>query len=387
MKKQESTILNHAEKVVGVIPTKDMKDYLSQVGSKDPVTITLSNGRVRLNAVNLKKDFELIESWGPASPIYNNHDEPLASFSLYKEVLSIIQNGSDQFTFTLKDENQVMINGSLVKKGFWEEIKQDTRDYVMQDGKFPEADNLDISAKSLEAVLTHCSQDNNRYIYHGVCVEHNGKEVINLIATDGRRMAVRREPADTCEITETDVISYSAVKAAVALAKKKRQDTIQWNPVSNDLIVIDTTIKSEKLEGCFPDWQRVLPDHHVFTARFESKDFEKVLKDCIKQSDKPLHRTEMVQSGLVNEIRLIVEKSIGSARDDESIRTNHLIRAMENLSSDFCIAFNASYMLDAVRSIGSDMVVLKIIDETRPIVIEDPDGGLTNITVVMPIKL
>ena len=386
MEKQESKILDHVEKVIGVIPAKDMKDYLSQVGKKDQVTITLSDGRVRLNAVNLKKDFELIESWGPVEPIYNNHDEPFASFSLYKEVLSIVQNGSDRYIFTLKDTNQIMINGALVTKDFNQEILQDTRDYVMQDGKFPDTDNLDISARSLEAVLTHCSQEDNRYIYNGVCVEHNGKEVINLIATDGRRMAVRKELADSCEVTEVDVVSCSAIKAAVALAKKKRQDTIQWNSVSNDLIVIDTTIKSEKLEGRFPNWERVIPDHHVFTATLESKDFEKVLKDCIAQSDKPLHRTEMVQSGLINEIRLIVEKSIGSG-DDESIRTNHLIRAMENLSSDFCIAFNASYMLDAVRSIGSERVLLKFIDETKPIVIEDPDAGLTNATLVMPIRL
>lgn len=341
------------------IDSKELNTFLSQLGKNDHVNIRLSDNQIMLLAHNRKKDFRIVK----------NHtlEDNGIDFALHKKTLQRFTKISDNLKFEFSD-GKLKINDSLVT------LDDDLKAYI------PEAFIIngrehELDVKLIEKLLTHCNQEENRYIYNGVCLEISDNQIVNMVATDGRRMAVHKlSEVESLEIDQL-VIDYGALKSAIGIAKKKKTSTIIWNYVSNEMTIDDIIIKSGPLGGKFPDWKKVVPEETNFNVSARKDDLLAVLKQCKETTEKPSHslKISVIDDSTLNFSTEIVDV----------MKKDYELKAKHNLENDFVIAFNAVYLLDAIKMLEHETVNLKFVDPNKPLLIEEENKTI----LVMPMRI
>lgn len=115
-------------------------------------------------------------------------------------------------------------------------------------------DPFNVSCADLEWVSRAVSKEYTRYYLNGVYFD-NGL----MVATDGHRMFM-------CQVTEMIgkiILPTDTIKGVLALAKalKKKVVTITAHNSGFEIQVGDCSIVSKAVDGNYPDYARVIPDH------------------------------------------------------------------------------------------------------------------------------
>lgn len=351
----------------GKICSKEFNNFLSQIGKNDNVNIRLSDNQIMLFAYNQRMDFRIVKN-------HTLSDNGI-DFALHKETLQRFTKISDSLSFEFSDD-KLKINDSLVTLD--DDLKAYIPEIFIADGQKHELD-----VKLMEKLMTHCNQEENRFTYNGVCLEVLDNilsnipdyQIASMIATDGRRMAVNK--LSVVENMEVDqiVIHYGALKAAISIAKKKKISTIIWNSVSNDMTIDDIVIRSNPLGGKFPDWEKIIPVETNFNVSARKDDLLAVLKQCKETTEKPSHQ---VKISVIDYSTLKFSTEIVDV-----MKKDYELKAEHNLENDFEVAFNAVYLLDAIKMLEHETVNLKFVDSNRPLLIEEENKTI----LIMPMRI
>ena len=207
--------------------------------------------------------------------------------------------------------------------------------------------------KSTFACLREEQRD-RRPIFTGCQLEVEGQEV-TFAATNVHRLAVKSETLDA-DAGQIRVIIPARFLEEVTrtIAGEVPSDinvTCSYNQVSMSSGSIYMT--SRLIEGAFPDYRRVIPrdeniktrvtlDAHVFASAVERASL--------------IARTDQY-----NIVKLAFEKGLMriSSNSPEIGETEETIPA-EVTGDDVTIAFNASYLMDAMKSLDSDTCILSL---------------------------
>lgn len=131
---------------------------------------------------------------------------------------------------------------------------------------------VDVSEKDLHrhfSMIRHCiSTEETRYYLNGICfLRHPQKPKLRTIATDGRRMGVCDSDADWPE-NASGIIPREFVAALTTCLRADGNDVVRAKVSPQevgaprlDAAIGDTIIKGKLIDGTFPDYTRVLPDH------------------------------------------------------------------------------------------------------------------------------
>ena len=207
--------------------------------------------------------------------------------------------------------------------------------------------------KSTFACLREEQRD-RRPIFTGCQLEVEGQEV-TFAATNVHRLAVKSETLDA-DAGQIRVIIPARFLEEVTrtITGEVPSDinvTCSYNQVSMSSGSIYMT--SRLIEGAFPDYRRVIPrdeniktrvtlDAHVFASAVERASL--------------IARTDQY-----NIVKLAFEKGLMriSSNSPEIGETEETIPA-EGTGDDVTIAFNASYLMDAMKSLDSDTCILSL---------------------------
>lgn len=354
----------------GKICSKELNNFLSQIGKNDNVNIRLSDNQIMLFAHNERMDFRIVKN-------HTLSDNGI-DFALHKETLQRFTKISDSLSFEFSDD-KLKINDSLVTLD--DDLKAYIPEIFIADGQKHELD-----VKLMEKLMTHCNQEDNRYVYNGVCLEVLDNivsdipdyQIVNMISTDGRRMAVNKlfVVEDIDQMTRDNiVIHYGALKSAITIAKKKKISTIIWNSVSNDMTIDDTIIESRPLGGKFPDWEKIIPVETNFNVSARKDDLLAVLKQCKETTEKPSH---CLKISVIDDCTLKFSTEIVDV-----MKKDYELKAEHNLENDFEIAFNTVYLLDAIKMLEHETVNLKFVDPNKPLLIEEENKTI----LIMPMRI
>lgn len=350
------------------IDSKELNTFLSQVGKNDPVHIRILDGTVMLLADNLKKNFTIIQGhdWSDTKAILDLSvsKETLQRFTKISPILYLEMSQDKE-----SGKCELSIDGSAVS------VSEGTTFIPDEATAWNVEQNHELDVKLIEKLLTHCSQEDNRYVYNGVCLEISGNQIVNMISTDGRRMAVNELPVvESLEVNQF-IIHHGALKSAVAIAKKKKTSTIIWNSVSNAMTIDDIIIESRPIEGRFPDWKKVVPGETNFNVSARRYDLLAVLKQCKETTEKPSHQ---VKISVIDYSTLKFSTEIVDV-----MKKDYELKAEHNLENDFEVAFNAVYLLDAIKMLEHETVNLKFVDSNRPLLIEEENKTI----LIMPMRI
>lgn len=221
------------------------------------------------------------------------------------------------------------------------------------------------------------SRDESRAILTGVLISCVGRE-LHMVATDSYRLAV-------CE-TELDQVCSEEFKAVIAgsflqeIAGLPKSDDLITLALSENQIIItyqDTTFINRRIEGVFPNYKQLLSDNYSTRAALPTNSFIDAVRRVSLLSNKvsPVQINVDSESGRVD--LLANSQDVGKAQET-------ILCEVEGQSVD--IAFNYSFLLDGLSSIGSDVVYLDLFGPMKPGILR-ATGDENFLYLIMPVRV
>ncbi len=240
----------------------------------------------------------------------------------------------------------------------------------------------EILREMIQKTVYSISQEDNRYIYNGLCISAEGN-VLTLVGTDGRRLsAISREqpsPVDFFRSGEDkkDIVIHK--KAVNELLKLLEMDSdVKMGISGRDIFfrVGNAELTSRLLEGNFPDFRRVVPQETNVSITMDRGIFHDALSQVAVMTEQPSYQIRLgVDSGLLTLSASTPE--VGKA--EMSLPVSYSGDKME-------IGFNARYLADILSSLKCDEIEIKLVDAGKPILVRDTKDE-NFLALIMPMRI
>jgi len=218
------------------------------------------------------------------------------------------------------------------------------------------------------------ASDESRQVLNGLLLSfRDGKFAV--VATDGRRMALYEHEMAVAKGEEGDyVIPPRAVSALQGILQTKGSVKIIGKEKMIGFETDDTLIVSKLVEGTYPNYRQVLPSQSDLRIVMERES----LLDA-------LHRVSLIFSDLQGSVKLTFENNrltiVGITTDvGEAVES----MAVKYSGKAITIAFNPQFMMDPLKNLTADEVIMELTDDLSPGVIK---ANLPFAYVLMPVRL
>ena len=233
----------------------------------------------------------------------------------------------------------------------------------------------------IRKVFYSVSVDETRHFLNGIYFSINS-ESIKTVATDGRRLAVATQYESSS--VENDIGVIIPIKGVNSIFRTFTADEdVKIALLENQIAFAteDITLISRLIEGEYPD-------------------YEAVMAPAMNNEINMVARTEQLLA-VIRRVSLLANPKTPSvkmeAKETElsvSASTPELGEAQEqmevkNSGGSVEIAFNARFVMDVLRNIESDEVLLKLRDSLSPVLVmpQEEDGDREYRCVIMPMRL
>ena len=211
------------------------------------------------------------------------------------------------------------------------------------------------------------------------CLIEVEPESVTMVAVDGFRLALRRYiPAESLEREVKFVVPSAALKELEKILGDS-DDPEAFNLGRKHILfeVGAVTLVCRVLEGEFLDWRRVVPENNPIqlaanrarlTASIDRVGL--IVTEKLKSPVRCRFSRDVAQFHTVT--------TIGEARDSCELAGD---------GGDLEIGFNCRYLLDALKAVPSDNVILELSNGLSPIVLTPCDGSRSFLYMVLPVRL
>ena len=235
--------------------------------------------------------------------------------------------------------------------------------------------------RMVKKVLFAVSRDETRPALNGV-LWHTSEDGLNLVATDGHRLAkITRSDIRITGYKEDIIIPPKVLDNLVKLSRDESEEIgVILNENSIVFMLGDEIITSRLLEGPYPNYEQVVP-----------KDNDKVLIVEKGNLQAAVRRVSILSNSLTHQIKLALSND-----SIELSATNFDFggEAKESLAASYqdeemSIGYNAIYIIDALKHIDSEEVRFELSDPSTATVIK-PQGDVddeSSLYLIMPLRL
>jgi DNA polymerase III subunit beta len=235
-----------------------------------------------------------------------------------------------------------------------------------------------LPQKTLKQMLTQTafamSKEETRYVLNGVCMEIL-PHIIQLIATDGRRLAIIKKPHNTTIKENTTIIVPAKTTQEVYKILKESGDVhIQHTPNQIIFQANNTRIISRLIEGEFPNYKQAIPDK---TDNIISVSKDRLIPAIKRASIFTTTDSQAIKLHLTKN-NLIISKTtpdVGETTEDlEVIYTG----------PEMQIGFNPAYLLDVLKNTEKDNIQIELTGPEKPAVFRVDDEY---VYIVLPMQI
>jgi len=243
--------------------------------------------------------------------------------------------------------------------------------------------DFEVDAGTLRRLINRTSfataRDDSRYAISGVFVDRK-KTQLRLVATDGRRLAVAR---GTCKGGDTDITFIVPTKAlnallrlmsdpdaAVRVAREGNQVIFQVGDATSG-----ATLVSSVDERAFPPFEDVIPKEHDRRATCDASELGGAIR-----------RASLLTNEESKGVRMsFAQKQLTlTSRAPEMGESEVRIDGIAYQGEPIDIAFNPTFIVDVLKVIDSEQVIIEMKAPNKPGVIK---VGNDFTYVVMPVSL
>jgi len=235
----------------------------------------------------------------------------------------------------------------------------------------------------IHKTLFSASSDETRHVLNGIF--WSGKKgVLEMVATDGRRLAVAVKKAlpreqDFQVIVPTKILSEllrllgaMELEGEAGKGQEKMLVSVTENQIAFQLR--ETTLLSRLVGGSFPHYEQVIPGKKDISVEIDTQELLAVTK---RASLCAVDRGGAVKYTLSRGSLQVTASSQSLEFSDEL--------SLDYQGDDFHIAFNSQFVIDALRHVDTKKVALGLTTPVNPALFE-PAGDGDYRFVVMPMR-
>jgi DNA polymerase-3 subunit beta len=231
----------------------------------------------------------------------------------------------------------------------------------------------------INQTLFAAAKESTRYAFNGVLVTAAKGKKINLVSTDGRRLAMAKG-----ELTSVGKLDKDGAKAIIPTKALQLIDKLIDDPeetvavqMKENQVIFHTssaTLTSNLVEGQFPPYEDVIPKDADKTMTAATADLLSAIKraSLLTTEESKGVRMQFGKKGLV----------LTSRSPEAGEATVNFACKFEG--GDVEIGFNPQFMIDALRVVDTDEITLELTAPNRPGLIK---GGANFLYVIMPVNL
>lgn len=241
----------------------------------------------------------------------------------------------------------------------------------------------DLVARTIFAT----ARENSRYAINGVLLKRDGKR-LELVATDGRRLALSR--ANLSGQTEKDAKPISCIvpTKALSMLQKLIQDhdeAVQIAITDNQILFSFGTaaspgravLVSNLVEGTFPPYEDVIPRDQDKKVTFDRDVLASAVRRAALLTNEESRGVRLSFSGKNKQLEL-------SSRAPEMGEAEIKVDISKYEGEDVQIGFNPAFITDALKVINEPEVLMELKAGNKPGLIK---SGTDFLYVVMPVNL
>jgi DNA polymerase-3 subunit beta len=233
------------------------------------------------------------------------------------------------------------------------------------------------------------STDETRYILNGVLFQMEGGKA-RMVATDGHRLAyiqkkleVKSEEKSSLIIPTKALNEVSKVISDLLKNKEKEDDkenelVVEISATENQVkfVISGVEIVSRLIEGQFPNYEQVIP-----------KESTKKLEVSTSEFSAATRRVAILASEKSNSVRY----KFNQGKVTISANTPDMGEAKEEFEIPYTdeelqIAFNSKYVLDVLKNIGTEKMIIELTQPLNPGVFK-PSDDQDYLCVIMPMRV
>lgn len=235
--------------------------------------------------------------------------------------------------------------------------------------------NQNILKNMIKGTSFAIAQEETRPILQGILFEVQNK-TLNLVALDGYRLAIKSEFLDN----DMDIEVVIPGKTLIEVSKILEDiDEIVDITFTNNHILFNlekTKIISRLLEGKFINYNSLLPQEHKLFVNVNRQELQNAIERAslmAKDGNTNLIRLDIQQDNLI----ITSNSQLGKVREEISIKLQ---------GEGIQIAFNSKYLLDVLKNMEQNEVVMKMTSGISPCVIEEENNENAKY-LVLPVRL
>lgn len=235
----------------------------------------------------------------------------------------------------------------------------------------------DVLKGMIISTIFSVSHDETRYVLSGLLVEKEG-DSINLVATDGHRLAFIKERVLKLDVEDFKVIiPYKSMREVSRLLTDVDKDVKVVVDEKQVVFIIDNTVLISRLiDGKFPDYRKVIPIKTGYSFLIER---DRILQATKRVSILSSLRSMAVVYKLTRGVLNINIKNPENGEASEMLKIDYDGPDME-------FGYNYRYLLDVYKNLEEQEIVFEFTEPFQPALIR-PKSEKNPIYVVMPIRI
>lgn len=375
---RKESIDKAVRRIDAIIPHRDMGTMLSNL------LLTVQPGQVSITASDMETTARItlpVESAQPGEFIVPGKQfQEYVSSLISKEL--VVETETEEHQDEGSPAFRVRLSGTTEASARYVMPGNSARHFPVLN-RVGEEKMFGVSSALLEEMIRKTqyaiSQEDNRYIYNGICFQGSGDQ-LTLVGTDGRRLAaITRKINGPVNLAEgVDVVVHAkAIREIQKLIDVA--DEVMIGVEQRDLFVRvgDAQLSSRLLEGKFPDYRRVLPQDLAVQLELSRDKLIEALQQIRPVTEPPSNQCRMILDR--RKMHITGQSSGQGSRAEVDLDADYDGEKLE-------IGFNITYLLDILKALTCPRVRLGMNDGNKPLVVQDVDDP-DFVSLVMPLKI
>ena len=233
----------------------------------------------------------------------------------------------------------------------------------------------DLFKSAIRQVVCATSTDETRASLTGVLLEMENNS-INFVALDGYRLALRILKSET-DLEKRIIIPAKTLNELNKILEDRDEDvsiTLSAGQIIFNLD--DTKIYSKLLEGQFFNYKDIMRKDHKSSIILNRNDF----KDALERA------SLLAKEEKANLVKLSIEDNEIYIKSNSEIGDVNESISCDKEGEDLNIAFNSRYILEGIKTIQTEEIILNFMGSLNPCIINGvEDNSYTYL--VLPVRL
>lgn len=235
---------------------------------------------------------------------------------------------------------------------------------------------VEILKDAVRQVIFAVASDENRPVFTGVLMEIRENQM-QLVATDTHRLAWRSVSLENCDNVDIKIIVPGKTLNELARVLSGQEKRVKITVTESQILfeTDETSMISRLIDGNFPNYRQVIPKEHVSRMVVKTKELAEATERASLLTKESL---SVVRLSLNDKILVIsVNTEAGRIREELPVFQE---------GSPIQVAFNARYLGDVLKVIGSDEINIEFTGPLSPGILK-PTEDKNFMSLLLPVRL